>query len=478
MNNTRTTFLNKKLPPVFGISFLILSIITISWISRNTILFGTKAAVGNIPKQIQISNITDTSFTVSFTTDELNIGTISYGTSQTLNQIGMDDRDKQTGTPMQYRAHHITIENLTPSTRYFFSIISNNATFLNNGQPYEVITGTQITNKNETQSPISGKVALDDGSIPAEALAYVSANDSQLLSVLIKPDGGYSIPLNELRKKDLLSLLSLSLNTPLQLLIVSPTMQSHVSLLTSQTNPVPLITLSKDYDFQISNLPLSPSPQASSSAPLANFPAIVDTTIASSPAIFSPEKEQTFKDTQPMFEGKALPSEDVHILIGSDQKIDVVVKADQYGNWKYRPPVALSPGKHTLTISSVDISGIIKTLTQPFTVFAQGSQFVETTGAPSPTVAPTIIPTLPLPTMTPILTPSPSLPQISFTPTPVSSISPTIPFTPTFSYIPSTPPVITNPPTPNTGSSSLLVGVVGAALTIGIGALLFVFTIL
>jgi hypothetical protein len=145
---------------------------------------------------------------------------------------------------------------------------------------------------------------------------------------------------------------------------------------------VPLVILSKNYDFAVSNEPLQPSPQASGSAQKASFPEFVDTTIPTAPVITVPEKDETFTDSQPMFKGKALPETNVIITIQS-QPLNATVKADNFGNCEYRPETPLEPGQHTLTINAPDSEGLIQTLTQPFTVYAQGSQFVDPTAGRS-----------------------------------------------------------------------------------------------
>ena len=461
MNETKNTMWNRRMPSLFGIFFLILAIGTIGWLSRNAILFGTKAALSTDPRDIQISNISDTSFTVSFITDAPTLGTVNYGQNGKTDQVKLDDRDQPANKPQQHTVHFITISNLRPSTKYSFSITSGAKSFLNNGSPYEIATAGTLEAATEKKL-LKGKVTLDDGTVPNEAIVYTSTNNSQLLSALVK-SGTYDIDLANLRSKDLSDISNLNPDEVLKLLIANANGQSHVSLLASQINPVPMIILSNDYDFAVSSQPL-PTPIASESAGLSGTPAAFPTSVGGTknePQILSPQKEQTLKDQQPLFKGKAVPNENVTITINSTQSITTTVQSDANGNWQFRPDVPLEPGKHTITISTTDASGLLKTITQSFTVYAAGSQFTE------PSVSPTQI--SPTTTSAPTSAPSPTL-GATMTPLPTTVTSTLTPTTIVSSPAPSV---------PVTGNdTTLFLSIAGVVSVVSIGALLFFLTAL
>ncbi len=456
MTYTRNTIWNKRLPRGLGFAVLLFALATIFWLSRNAVLLGSKAAADNTPKDLQISNITNNTFTVSYLTDQSITGSIAYGNDPKFGKVAFDTRD--TTTPMPHIIHYATVKGLSPSTKYFFSIVSGDASFLKNGIPYEITTAA-VTATASAQQPISGKATLDGGNIPTEAVAYTESDNSQLLSSLLLPGGSYKLPLDTILKKDLTGGLIITPSTVLHINIVNSTLKSRISTLASQTNPIPPVILSKDYDFSISNEPLS-SPSSSESAKISGFPTSGDTS-QPVPQILTPQTSQEFKDQQPQFSGKALPGNDVEITIQSNQEITTTVQADNSGNWKYRPDTKLAPGQHTLTIKTLDASGIIKTLSQSFTVFAEGSQFVEPSISPSllpsPTASPTAVPTI-APTSSP-----------SAIPTPIVIITTPIVSTPSATTIPH----ITTPPIPKSGSSVLTFGIIGTILSIGVGGLLF-----
>lgn len=457
MRYARNNIWNKRLPRSLGIVVLLLSLVAIFWLSRNAVLLGSKAAISNVPKNVQISNISSTGFTVSYITDASITGSVSFGLDSKFGKVAFDTRDAS--TPLPHSVHYINITGLSPSKKYFFSIVSGDAIFLNNSIPYELTTPPTITDTSGTQQSLSGVVTLDGKIMPIEAVAYVSSKNSQVLSILLKPEGTYALPLNTILKKDLTGALNIAPNEILRLQIVSPGALSNASVLASQASSVPPIILSKDYDFSISTKPLTPV--ASESAQVSGFPASEQTQDLLSPQILTPKSSQEFKDQQPQFSGKALPGNDVEISIQSAQEITTTIQADNNGNWQYRPATKLAPGQHTLTIKTLDASGLIKTISQSFTVFAEGSQFIEPSISPTSIPAPTVA--LPTPTTEPtVIVPT-------ATPTPIIIIT-----TPIVTLPESSPaPQITTPPIPNSGSSALIFGIIGTILSVGIGGLIF-----
>lgn len=439
-----------------GIVVLLITLGLTLILSRNTVLFVTKATVGSVPKDIQISNITPSSFTVSFTTDESVIGTVAFGKDQSMGEITLDDRDQQTGTPAEHKIHFITVQKLDPSTNYYFAITSGTQAVLNNGAPYEVMTAADTGKTATSSATLAGSVALDDGSFPAEGIVSVSSDTSQLLTTLLKPDGTYSLPLDELRTKDLSTYLTLAPETKLQLQVNTPAQQSKAILLTNQISKVPKIVLTKDYDFTFSPDPLKSSVASESAQPASSsaFPQFDEPAPATSPEITTPVDQQQFKDPQPLFKGKALPNAEIEITIQSKKEITAKLQSDSTGRWEFRPPVALDPGNHTITLTSVDAEGLVKSIKRSFTVNAAGSEFIE------PSVSPVEVPTeAPTPT---------AIPRPTLAPSPTSSPTATIVPSPTID-----PNASNSANLSQTGSFTTLAGIIMSVLFLTSGVILF-----
>ena len=448
----KNKLLNRQLPSYTGFLVLIFALVITVILSGNTFVFVSKATLGSEPKNIQVSNLSDTSFTISYTTDTNVVGTISYGVDPATPGIALDVRDEQTGHSLEHQVHFITIKNLQPSTKYYYVIDSGSQKAENNGSPYEITTTAPLPNQQTNQPTVSGTVSLNDGSSPSEGIVTVSTNNSRQLAALINADGSYSIPLSQLRDTTGSTLAALTPKTVLNLQIQTPTEQSSAHVLLSQANHIPMIVLSQNYDFTLNSAEQS-TVSALSASQSAAFPVLATPAPVSSPEIDSPKEAQTFSDQQPLFDGRALPHTEVDITIQSANEIDVKLQSDGSGSWQYRPAMTLAPGQHTITIQSVNASGIMQTISNHFTVYASGSKFTEPSVSPvAPTPQPTSIPT---PTVAPtaIPTPPPATPTVNTTPAP------------------------TKTPVPNTGSSALVVGMITAVGAIGIGALLIFLSI-
>lgn len=102
-----------------------------------------------------------------------------------------------------------------------------------------------------------------------------------------------------------------------------------------------------------------------------------------SPTLLNPTSSEKVSDLTPSFEGTAKPNETVSITINSPQTITTQVKADANGNWSYIPTTNLTPGNHTITISSRDSNGVLKTITQTFSVLAAQAEASGSTLGPT-----------------------------------------------------------------------------------------------
>lgn len=461
----KESFWNKKIPTLLGMILIIIGIGVTTILVKQGGLFSIKASPSQEPRDVRISNITDSSFTVSYWTVDDATGVLSYGDSGSLGQSGLDDRDQESGNVVNHKIHNITVRNLNPITKYYFSIISGKDTYSNNSIPFETITGNQIDTNPLQQDPMTGKIILPTGSAPKESIIYLTTQNAQVISTLVKKDGTYILPLNSLRTVDLSSYFKLEQNQIIKLLVFGDSLTSNVILSADQIRPVPTITLSSSFDFTLSKTPV-----ASSSATTQNFPSFSSSSLEnvpnSEPKISTPSKDQGFSDQQPQFKGTAVPDETVEITIHSDEQIQAQIKTDSKGNWTYRPDSKLSEGQHTITITTKNAAGILKTITQSFVVYASGSQIEGGGVSPIPTQIPTITLTNVEPTLT--ITPTsvePSQTQ-TLTETPATNQTPTT--TPTT--------IIASPssaPLPPTGNPTIITaGIIGLLITL-IGGLLF-----
>jgi len=86
-----------RLPTILGL-FLVLGAIAggVILIKQGPSLF-IKASPTLTPNQLKITNVSDTSFTVSWLTEQSTSGFIKYGTDNNLSFTAADDRDQLSG---------------------------------------------------------------------------------------------------------------------------------------------------------------------------------------------------------------------------------------------------------------------------------------------------------------------------------------------------------------------------------------------
>jgi len=436
----RRTIWSKRIPTLLGILLIVVGIGITSYLVESGVILTSKAGPSETAQNIRITNVTDRSFTVSFTTEAPVIGSINFGKDKNLGQTALDDRDRQ-GVLKEHKIHHITVKNLDSSSDYYFSITSGSKEFLQKDEPFIVKTAAVSSGSFDGGKTIKGKVVLPNGDSPAEAAVYLNSDNSQTLSTLVKEGGFYSLSTNSLKTEDLTSYFTFSDEIVFRLLVLGEdSLTSNARFNSSESEELPVITLGSDYDFTQSNLST-----ASSSASIGfSSLAAQESTTGKIPKINIPKSNQTFTDSQPKFSGTALPNSTVDITINSLENIKTQVVTDIYGNWSFRPTTPLSPGEHTITIITRDASGILRTIAQSFTVFASGSQVTESaTPSAMPIVTPTSIP-------------------IS---TPIPTIIPTIPVSPTLGPIATITPVISPIPSPG-NSTSIIFGLFGIGLSI------------
>ncbi len=431
----KKTIWDKRIPTLLGLLVISLAIGVTSYLVGQSTFFIGRASPSSKPTNIRVTNVSDTSFTVSYSTDANALGTLNYGDSQNLGQKILDERDNN--QVVERKIHSFTVKNLSPSTKYYFSITSGQETFLNNGVAFELTTGSPISVKGSVGF-VTGKVVTNGGQSPKEAIVYMTTQGSQALSTVVKSDGTYAFSFEQLRSDDLASYFKLKNDSLIKLLVVGDSGSSSPEFLAKDINTVPTIILSQNYDFRQEQ-------SASSSASLERFPIVSSGKSQTTPKITTPSESQNFSDQKPVFKGTGIPNDKVRITIQSSETISSETIIDQNGNWTFTPTAPLSPGQHSITIFAKDAFGIVRTITQTFVVTAAAAG-----ASPSPTPTPT-----PTPIPSPIVSPTPvgqtvSAPSATPTPNPTPILIPT----------PTPLPVNQLPPTGNFDTATGVIGIV------------------
>jgi hypothetical protein len=412
-----------RIPTLIAIFVLIIGLVVTSFLTGQAQRLFTQADVATQPKNVKVSNITDTSFSVSWITDQEIPGAVLYSDSKNSPKPIQDDRVQAGQQNDKFLTHHITVRFLKPNSTYTYKIISGKQEYTDSS--YKITTAPNANNA-AVSTPVYGTILKSDQTPAIGALVYVSVKDSTLLSTITKSNGNWLVTLNNARTKDLSSPMFFNARGDKEEIFVQADKDnvSTVKTVTGNDAPLPTVILGKDYDFtkeqeMSSNnqeeKPATPTPTAlmvaavggtssletKTSVSLTPTPTTGSTEsatfvssppISKEPAILTPSNNSVISDSRPTIKGIGVPGQVVQIIVHSDQNLVASVIIGSDGRWDWTPPQDLNPGEHTVTIATSDSSGKVKSLTQKFIVLASGTSVVES-ATPSATIIPTSIPT-------------------------------------------------------------------------------------
>jgi len=390
-----------KIPTIIGLFILVFGLAAGVLLVRNQNIFRLGATAEFAPKDVRISNITDTSFTISWITDKETSGFVKWGQGATsLDKTDLDELKDQSFT------HLLTLRGLTPQTTYFFKINSGGEDFDNNGIAWQVTTGQTLEIPSKTNL-VSGSVLTSTGQPAKNALLYLTVGGGSLLSTITSDSGSWVIPLSSARNQALSSyvvvdeknaLIEISANA-------GPQGVASAQIYPQSARPVPSIILGDTHDFK--NLPPSEEsgiPKASIGLPDEATPSSgfevgeTATPSATTVTLESVEPGEIITTTEPEFFGEGPAGVTLTITLESEP-ITEAVKVPTSGNWSWSSPEGLAEGAHKITITWRDASGILRTLSRTFIVQAAEGPSFESTPSASPTASPKTSPT-PSPTAT------------------------------------------------------------------------------
>lgn len=403
-----------KIPTLLGIVLLIFGLAAGILLVQNKQIFRLGATPQTSPKDIRITNITDSSFTVSWATDKETGSFILWGeTENSLTKTELNEIDEISDT------HSVTVQGLLFDKTYYFEINSDGTKFDNNGIPWQINTGPKLLDQSISNS-ISGTILTATGTPAGKAIVYATLAGASPLSTTTSQNGSWVIPISSSRNQNLASFIEINETTTLIEISVRAGSRgvATAQIYPASAKPAPPIILGESMDFK--NEP----PSTIGGVPKANINLPDEATPSSgfevSSDIASPSAEtvtlenldegETITSTEPEFFGEGPPNTTITITIESDPVTDQTT-INSLGNWNWSPPEGLSEGSHKITITWRDAGGILRTLTRTFIVQAAEGPAFESTPSATPTATPTPTPT---PTATPTASPSST---VSATPT-------------------------------------------------------------
>ncbi len=397
----------KKIPTLVGILLTIFIVGGIAAGSESLVNTVTTASGSIQPAKVEITNISDTTFTVSWTTENPATGALSVATPHGT-QVLFDEQDaKDQG---KYLTHSVTFRNATADTDYNITILSNGKKNINGTVPYKVRTGSLLTTAGGNLEPAYGTIVNDTNQPLKGALVYVTLEGGQTLSSVSKPSGTWLIPLNLVRTKDLSGYLPIT-DRMMESIIVRVN-GTETSAVTDSLNdsPVPAMTPGKTYDFRNltaqapgQNLVRIPSPQTQKSAASAVL-GTTNTKPTNTVSLVIPAQGAALPTTLPLIQGTGIPGKTVSLVIGITNPIGDTTVVGVNGLWSYTPKKPLPAGKQSVTMTTKNLQNKPVAITHMFEILKSGTQVLGD-ATPSATLTPTTTVTLtPTPTATPIAT--------------------------------------------------------------------------
>jgi hypothetical protein len=157
---------------------------------------------------VQITNLTDTGFTVVWVSQSSEQGYLNYGTtSSDLSNQANDERDGVTNKGSYY-VHSVPLTRLQPSVKYYFEVVSGSKTYDNSGKKYTATTFATLSTPPSYVS-ITGTVSNLPESKEGVVLAYIkdldstgSSGQSGVISTLTDENGKWILSVADSRTSD------------------------------------------------------------------------------------------------------------------------------------------------------------------------------------------------------------------------------------------------------------------------------------
>lgn len=325
------------------------------------------------PKEVKITNISDTGFAVSWVTDKSTSGYVQYNGELVVS----DDRDQERGEIGNYFTHLVTVRGLKPATKYNFKIGSK-------GDLYQMTTAVTAGQPPAADVAYGQVVTASDDPVDG-AIVYLSLPGVVTQAALTKASGSWVIPISTARSVDLTGYAAYDREKEKAEIMVQAGAlgTAVVNTTTGATKPVAEIALGNNRN----EIP-GPTPTSKFAAMEAGEELI----------ILTPKSSEKINSQKPEIIGKAPAGSKVTIKVESPKLFTKTLTADENGEWIYSVPENLEPGEHVVTVTSI-IDGVTKTVKKNFTVEAAGQSNaparVATPAAilkPTPKPTPTIIP--------------------------------------------------------------------------------------
>ncbi|OGG14939.1 hypothetical protein A2875_03180 [Candidatus Gottesmanbacteria bacterium RIFCSPHIGHO2_01_FULL_46_14] len=379
-----------KIPTIAGLLIAAILVSGIIFFGERVPAMSTLFARTEInAENIKITNSTDVSFSLSWTTQSPVVGDVLVSGGNMSSRTALDDRDTPT-KKIPTTTHHVTVRDLTADTQYQLTIRSDGKKAQSPSQ--SVSTGPSLLpSENNALGPSYGSVLSDTNQPAIGALVYVTVEGGQTLSTFVSPSGSWLIPLNRLRTSDETHYLRTTQRMTENIGVrVAGKEETQAITDTLNDSPVPVMTIGKSYDFR------------KQQAQVPKQPTVLGTSTVS---LVAPQEGSAIPGTTPLIHGTGIPEKTVVLTLGITNPYSDTTIVGTDGIWRYTPIKNLGIGKQSVTMTTQDSSGKTIAITHLFEILKSGTQVLGD-ATPSATLEPTPTSTLagePIPTSGSIL---------------------------------------------------------------------------
>ncbi|MFH0749618.1 MAG: hypothetical protein V1917_01715 [Candidatus Gottesmanbacteria bacterium] len=402
----------RKIPTIVGIILVIAIMAGIGFLFEFLSKGQTRASSSLEPQKVTVTNVSDTGFTIVWQTQDPASGNMTVLGPNGKKYSAFDERDT-TGKLGKYITHSVSIRSLIPETAYDVTILSNGKRYPVDKKSYQVTTYPLLASAPVGLDPAYGKVTTPEG-VPADgAILFLTLTGGQTVSTLVRNSGSWIIPLTTIRTADGVSYLPVSERVTETILVEKSGVESQVITDTLNDAPVPDITLGETYDFRNrdakkptqANLAAAPASNAAN-AKTAVLGVETSKTTSGSIALTAPAEGASISTTRPQIRGLGIAGKKVTIMLGVVNPSVGSITVGTDGLWKYTPTTPLAYGKQSVTITTVDMKNKPVVITHAFTVLKSGTQVlgdatpsaILETPTPEPTTEASTISAEPMPT--------------------------------------------------------------------------------
>lgn len=153
-----------------------------------------------VVKDLKLTNISDSSVTVTYLTEEPTVGSVIVSTSNNFDIVGQFSKAKfydDRGDGVARKTHHVTIKGMLPEALYYFRITSG---FKNADVTYPNIETATTPDTLRTPDPSYARLTNQTNS---DALVFYSLNNGTLQSTYLNSDSAFSIDKANIKTADL-----------------------------------------------------------------------------------------------------------------------------------------------------------------------------------------------------------------------------------------------------------------------------------